>query len=107
MSKIFEALISANDLQAMSKKKLFDEMLRSFKKLGLTHNNELKAVILDIQTYEHLVDRLEELEEMQEDIQLAHNLSERLQLPKENWLEKPDHTPRMEFLRSMEKGSST
>jgi PHD/YefM family antitoxin component YafN of YafNO toxin-antitoxin module len=107
MSKIFEALISANDLQAMSKKKLFDEMLRSFKKLGLTHNNELKAVILDIQTYEHLVDRLEELEEMQEDIQLAHNLSDRLQLPKENWLEKPDQTSRMEFLRSMEKGSST
>jgi hypothetical protein len=109
MLKGFEALISASDLKEISKQKLFDEMLGSFKKLGLVHNNELRAVILDIETYEQLVDRLEELEDLHEDREWAESLAERVQLPKEKWLEKPAHLSRVEFLKRSvpEKGSST
>jgi hypothetical protein len=109
MFKAFDRgeLISSNDLKDISKQKLFDEMLTACKKLGLVHNNELRAVILDIKAYEQLINRLEELESLHEDLQLVEKFKERVQLSADEWVKKPAHVPRMDFFRQTmrEKGS--
>lgn len=101
MSKVFarEELISSSELKDISKKKLFDEMLQAFQKLGLVHNNELRAVILNIETYEKMVDRLEQLEDLCEDLALADELHDRMQLSTSEWMEKPAHISRLDFFK--------
>jgi hypothetical protein len=103
-----EKLISSTDLREIGNHKLFDELLSTFKKLGLVHNNQLRAVILDIRTYEELMSRLEEMEDLLEDRQLAEELEDRLRLPREQWKEKPDQLSRLQFLEQMlkDKGSA-
>ncbi|MBA4493685.1 hypothetical protein ACFO25_04740 [Paenactinomyces guangxiensis] len=109
MSKAFfrEELISSSELKEISKKKLFDELLSAVHKLGLVHNNELRAVILDIKTYEQMVDRLEELENLCEDMNLAEELKERVRISGSEWIEKPPHLSRLDFFKQSlkEKGS--
>ncbi len=101
MCKAFdrEELISSNELKDISKKKLFDEMLTAGKKLGLVHNNQLRAVILDIEAYEQLIRRLEELESLHENLQLVEEFKERVQLSADEWIKKPAHVARIDFLR--------
>ncbi|KPC69374.1 hypothetical protein ADL26_18965 [Thermoactinomyces vulgaris] len=103
MSKAFarEELISANELKEISKDQLFEEKLHAFQKLGLVHNNELRAVILDIKAYEQLLDRLEELENMHEDLRLADEMAERLQIASTEWIEKSPNQTRLQFLSQL------
>ncbi|MGA8941215.1 MAG: hypothetical protein WB502_00615 [Thermoactinomyces sp.] len=91
-------LISSHDLEEMNKQKLFDDLLYSNKKLGLVHNDQLRAVILDIDTYEQLLNRLDELEEMYEDMKWGDTLRERLSVRENEWIEKPEHQSRLSFL---------
>lgn len=91
-------LISSHDLEEMNKQKLFDDLLHANKKLGLVHNEELRAVILDIDAYEQLLNRLDELEDMFEDLKWGDTLKERLNIREADWIEKPEHTSRLSFL---------
>ena len=91
-------LISSRELKEMNNQHLFDDLLNTCKKLGLVHNNQLRAVIMDIDTYEQLMNRLEELEEICEDMKWNEMLQERLNLPETKWLEKPEQTSRLAFL---------
>ncbi|SEN55979.1 hypothetical protein [Lihuaxuella thermophila] len=108
MFKAFDRgeLISSNELKEISKKKLFDEMLAVCKKLGLIHNNELRAVILDIKTYEKLIHRLDELENLHEDLELVEEFKERVQLSADEWIKKPADVSRIRFLRQTMKEKS-
>lgn len=109
MSKAFarDELISASELVTISKDQ-FEEKLHAFQKLGLVHDNELRAVILDLKAYEELLDRLEELEEMHEDMHLADELTERLHVASTEWIEKPKAQSRLHFLSNLveNKGNS-
>ncbi|MFC7443183.1 hypothetical protein [Laceyella putida] len=109
MSKAFarEELISASELMEIGKEQLFEEKLHAFQKLGLVHNNELRAVILDIKAYEQLLDRLEELEEMHEDMRLADELTERLNIASTDWIEKPQAQTRLNFLSQLVENKGT
>jgi len=109
MSKSFrrEELISTGELKDISQNRLLDEMLHTFKKLGLVHNDELRAVILDIETYEQLLSRLEELEDLKEDMDAAEELKKRAELPMDKWVKKPEQISRLAFFERwiQEKGS--
>ncbi|MBA4602787.1 hypothetical protein [Thermoactinomyces mirandus] len=94
-------LISSHDLEEMNKQKLFDDLLHTNKKLGLVHNNRLRAVILDINAYEQLINRLDELEEMYEDMKWGDTLKERFTIRETEWIEKPEHVSRLSFLRQI------
>jgi hypothetical protein len=100
MNKEFtrEELISSDELKKLDYEQLFDELLTSYEKLGLLHNNELKAVILPIHTYELLLMRLEKLEDLYEDLVLSNNLEDRVHLVAEEWIEKPVQVSRVQFL---------
>jgi hypothetical protein len=100
MNKEFtrEELISSNELKRLDHDQLFDELLATYEKLGLVHNNELKAVILPIQSYELLLGRLEKLEDLYEDLVLSNDLDDRLHLAVEEWIEKPAQVSRIQFL---------
>lgn len=102
-----EELISTHDLKDISQKRLLDEMLHTFKKLGLVHNNQLRAVILDIDLYEQLLQRLEELEDLQEDMEEAEELKKRASLPVDQWVERPEQITRLTFFEQWieEKGN--
>ena len=102
-------LISSHDLKEMNNRHLFDDLLNTCKKLGLVHDNQLRAVIIDIDTYEQLMNRLEELEEIYEDMKWIETLQERLHLPETKWLEKPEQMSRLAFFRQTfnEKGPSS
>ncbi len=91
-------LISSHDLEEMNKQKLFDDLLYTTKKLGLVHNDQLRAVIMDIEAYEELICRLNELEDMYEDMKWGDSLKERLTISEAEWIEKPDNVSRLSFL---------
>jgi hypothetical protein len=101
-------LISTSELKEMNNRHLFDDLLNTCKKLGLVHDNQLRAVILDIKTYEQLMHRLEELEEILEDMKWNEMLQERIRLPETKWLEKPEQMSRLAFFeQTIDKGSSS
>lgn len=104
-----EELISTHELKSLSQTQLLDEMLHNFKKLGLVHNNQLRAVILDIDMYEQLLQRIEELEDLKEDMEVAEKLKNRITLPIDQWVEKPEQVTRLTFFEQWieEKGTQS
>jgi hypothetical protein len=78
-----EETLAANSLRSLSQKSLM-EMVSSYEKLGLIVNNELQMALLSWENYEEIVDlvetqneKIEELESMIEDMELAFLYGER------------------------------
>lgn len=80
----------AKELRTISQSKLL-EMLKKEQKLAFNFNNVTKAMMLDIETYNELIDRLEELEEKVESYELEKRYGERQEpAQKEKWISKPE-----------------
>ncbi|MBD1370849.1 hypothetical protein IC620_00545 [Hazenella sp. IB182357] len=92
-------VISSNELAILSMHQLFDEMLTLYHTMGLIHNDKLRAVLLDIDVYEQMIQRLKELENRYEDIEYANQFAYRMDLPDEHWIRRSGSTSRLTFLQ--------
>ncbi|WP_124726628.1 hypothetical protein [Staphylospora marina] len=102
MTKSFDSdeRISSGDLRDLDPSRL-EELLAIHRKLTLTHNDELRAVILDIHTWETLMNRLADLEDTLEDLLLSRELETRIHTSPSSWAEKPESMDRLSFLKNM------
>lgn len=85
-----EEIIQAKDLRKISQRDL-QKGLQEHEKLGIFfQTGGLKAVMLPVDSYTDLVERLEELEEILEDVQIGKNIEKRDKLQREEWITRPE-----------------
>jgi len=100
---IKEEMIQANQFRSLSQKALQQE-LQSHEKIGvLFANTGLSAVIMSYERYAAMTERLAELEEIIENMQLAQEFGYRFKAPKEQWIEHPESMSTMEMYRKRQK----
>lgn len=98
-----EEIVQAGQLRNISQRELQEE-IKKHEKLGLYFNNDgLSVVLLQYDRYKALVERLEELEEILEDIQLADHYGKRTDTPREEWLQKPPDMTMHEFYNTFKR----
>ncbi|MCI0184212.1 hypothetical protein [Sulfoacidibacillus ferrooxidans] len=98
-----EEMIQANQFRTLSQKALQQE-LQSHEKIGvLFQNTGLDAVMMSYERYAAMVERLTELEEMVENIQLIQEFGRRFTAPKEQWIEHPEGMSTLEMYRQRRK----
>ncbi|GIM46441.1 hypothetical protein DNHGIG_19900 [Collibacillus ludicampi] len=84
-----EETLPARSLRTLSQKELL-ELLSRHEKLGLIVNDELKIVMLEVETLEAMVKRIRELEDLVEDMELAKTLGDRVHALNTEWEAKPE-----------------
>lgn len=98
-----EEMIQANQFRTLSQKALQQE-LQSHEKIGvLFQNTGLDAVMMSYERYAAMAERLTELEEMVENIQLIQEFGHRFTAPKEQWIEHPEGMSTLEMYRQRRK----
>lgn len=97
---------AANELRTISQTKLL-EMLERERKLAFNFNNVTKATMLDIETYNELIDRLEELEAKVESLEMEHRYGQRQDPDEapEQWTSKPESMSLSEWYASHQETS--
>lgn len=99
-------ILAAKELRTISQGRLL-EMLEKEHKLAFNFNNETKAAMLDIDTYNELISRLEELEEKLESLALEERYGNRREpqdVP-EDWVSKPENMSTAEWFADYQKRS--
>ena len=92
-----EEIIQANKLRSLSQRELQQD-LQQHEKLGIYFQNDgLSAVMMNYKRYKQIMDRISELEDLVEDLELERLYAGRTALSRSEWIEKPEGMPMMEF----------
>lgn len=98
-----EELIQANQFRILSQRAI-QKQLKEHEKIGvLFQNTGLDAVLMSYKLYEALVKRLNELEEILEDLELEKTLGYRVNTPSEEWIAHPEGVSTLEMYRKRQK----
>lgn len=98
-----DEMIQANQFRSLSQKAL-QQQLQAHEKLGvLFQNTGLDAVMLTYERYAALVDRVNELENVLEDIEIEKAFGYRLNTSTETWIERPEGMSTLEMYRQRQK----
>lgn len=98
-----EELIQANQFRILSQRAI-QEQLKEHEKIGvLFQNTGLDAVLMSYTLYEALIKRLNELEEVLEDLELEKTLGYRVNTLPEEWIEHPEGVSTLEMYRKLQK----
>lgn len=98
-----EEMVQASRFRVLSQRALKHE-LAEHEKLGVLFPNEgLEAVMMSYERYEALVQRLEQLEDALEDLELEKMFGRRADTPLEDWIEHPDSMSTGERYRRRQK----
>ena len=99
-----DEMIQAKEFRVLSQKALQHE-IKAHEKIGILFPNEgLDAVMLSYEKYVALVNRITELEEIIEDIEIEKTLGGRIDTPLESWIEHPEGVSTLEMYRSIQGG---
>lgn len=99
LSKSFEPeeLMVASSLRKISQRDL-QKALNKHGKIGVLFPKEgLSVVMIQFQHFKTLLDRVEELEDTLEEIELQRLYGDRVELPRDQWLTKPEGMAVAEF----------
>lgn len=92
-----EEMIQANQFRVLSQKAL-QEQLHEHEKIGvLFQNSGLDAVMMTYERYAAIVERLHELEEMFENMELGNDFGYRFNAPETKWIAQPEGTSTLEM----------
>lgn len=98
-----EEIIQAKQFRILSQKALQQE-LSEHEKLGVFFPDKgLTAVMMTFERYRTMAERLVELEEEIENLQLMQEFGNRFTAPKEEWIEHPEDMSTMELYRERQK----
>ncbi|HHY66478.1 MAG TPA: hypothetical protein GX517_04655 [Alicyclobacillus sp.] len=94
-----EEMLQANQFRTLSQREL-QKRLKAHEKLGILFANQgLGAVMLSYERYEALVNRLNDLENLLEDIELEQTFGYRLNTPADEWVAHPEGSSTLELYR--------
>ncbi|CAB3395236.1 hypothetical protein [Kyrpidia spormannii] len=99
-----EEMLQANQFRALSQREL-QKRLKTHEKLGILFANQgLGAVMLSYERYEALVNRLNDLENLLEDIELEQTFGYRLNTPADEWVAHPEGASTLEMYHKRKRG---
>ncbi|RIV17188.1 hypothetical protein D2Q93_15820 [Alicyclobacillaceae bacterium I2511] len=98
-----DEIIQANQFRLLSQKTLHQELIKH-EKLGVFFPNKgLEAVMMSYERYKVMAERLAELEEEVENLDLIQKFGDRFNAPKEEWVEHPEGMSTLEIYRERSK----